>query len=112
MTCPSTALESSMDTDEPEVAVSPTMSQEMNLLEIDDVIVHPPRVITKPWKKWTEDDKANLTTCLNYHMDCIEYINTCWARGPTNKSAPKNPDIDIEKLTKKKNVKRRLNLYL
>ena len=95
----STSDEVLMDTAEPD----PSASQETALLDYEDVVVeHKPRVIEKRWAKWTEDDLQVLSDYVKYHMDCVEFYNKCWARGPSKERPPKAPISKIENLLKKK----------
>ena len=59
------------------------------------------RVINKPWAKWADCDKHIMMDHINYHIAFIEYINNCWASGPTIKKPPQKPESDVEKLVKK-----------
>jgi len=96
-TSPSTG--SPMDTEE--TGLSPL--EESGLLDIDDDIIadSKKRIIDKPWAQWKEADKKIMMDYIKYHGDCIEFMNKCWASGPTTKAPPKKLESEALNLVKK-----------
>lgn len=98
MASPSTEVESQMD-----VGSQSSRASELNLSLLDEDLFtkYKERVIDRPWAKWTEDDKTKLMDHIKYHTECIEFINKCWATGPTKETPPKKPESCIENIVMK-----------
>jgi hypothetical protein len=84
-----------MDTGETPVSLS---WDEDTLLDFNVAEKPKNRILGKPWAKSTKGDKQIYMDWINYYMKGIEYVNKCWASGPTTDSPPIPPESSIEDL--------------
>ena len=64
---------------------------DINLVELPNI-----RVKDGPWKEWTDHENKIMMDHINFHRDCIEFYNKCWASGPITEKPPRKPDSDVE----------------